>query len=431
VAAGDDDRRGVRLWELATGASLEVVPDAASARVAFSPDDQWLVVGTTDGYDVHRTGTWEQVAHLPRRVHSSPSPAAFSPDGALLAAQTSAGVVTLFETATWRPLVRLESTYLEETEAVGFTPDGGRLLVFSQAGSAVRCWDLRFLRDRLRGMRLDWDPPGRAPAEAPPAEVRVEFDAGAAEPARWLRSGQEHAAARRFDQAAADFTQALDLNPALKEARTGRGIVYACARVWHFAADDLPPPTGRAVVSDVGAQAAALQLLARDGTGYALTRARVATEVGTGRPSELMLYDASRVCTLTAEAEDAARVLGWAEQALKGDRSPWRLHVSARAQYRAGQFEAAVDRAEESLTFGRRWPGQPLNWLVLALANHHLGRGAAAQEWLATATTWQNSLSKEVGRIRCPAGLHLTDWLEFNVLLAEAELVIPRPGPKK
>src|SRR5262249_53590573 len=123
-------------------------------------------------FRVWEPGTWRPVRQIP-----GGRPAAFAPDGKVLAVAASLTSIRLFATATWRPLARLEGpdADLIDEKGVAFTPDGTRLLV-SYAGGSIRIWDLRRIRARLAEAGLDLDLPAYPPA--PPRgdvkPVRVE-----------------------------------------------------------------------------------------------------------------------------------------------------------------------------------------------------------------------------------------------------------------
>src|SRR5262249_58150654 len=90
----------------------------------------------------------------------------------------------------------------------------------------------------------------------------------------------------------------------------------------------------------------------------------------------------------------------------------WYLHALALAHYRAGQFEKAVERSQESLRADPRWGGTPLNWLVLALAHQRLGHDDEAGQWLDKATSWREKAAprSRQGQPTSPPDLSLSAW---------------------
>ena len=135
-----------------------------------------------------------------------------------------------------------------------------------------------------------------------------------------------------------------------------------------------------------------------------------------GEPSEA--YVLARTCGLAAQSPvDPARAVQWANQAIAGDQSPWYLHVLGLAQYRAGQFDEALQSFTKANV--EAWSSRELNWFGLALVHHRLGHADLARQCLDKGVQW-------LGR-ECPLGpgqptkIHPFDWLEAQVLRREAE----------
>jgi tetratricopeptide (TPR) repeat protein len=99
---------------------------------------------------------------------------------------------------------------------MGFTPDGTQLVVTASYVRAVHVWDLRAIRQRLKGMGLDWDWPEFPPAaanDAALAVVKIEVDPGhLAHPAltREQRARQEIDRCRREIEANPDSARACN-----------------------------------------------------------------------------------------------------------------------------------------------------------------------------------------------------------------------------
>ena len=116
-------------------------------------------------------------------------------------------------------------------------------------------------------------------------------------------------------------------------------------------------------------------------------------------------------------AVDLARVVQWANQALAGDQPAWYLHTLGLAQYRAGQFDQALQSFAKADV--EAWIGRGLNWFGLALVHHRLGHPDEARQCLDKGIQW---LVREG-----PPGpgqatkIHPFDWLEAQVLRRETE----------
>jgi tetratricopeptide (TPR) repeat protein len=252
-------------------------------------------------------------------------------------------------------------------------------------------------------------------------------------------ANREYQAAERFAQweaAVSACTRVLERDATNVDARTRRGQAHAALSQWDKAAADLGPTIESADCSDFWVQVACLRLLLGDVSGYQQLCRRLPqlAKEAAKNPTADQAYTASRICTLSAASPvPEPQVVIWAEQAVAVEKSAWRLHMLARAHYRAGQFDQALRRCRQSLDVEPGWPGRILNWLVLAMAHQRLGHTAEARQWLAKATSWHSGLArrKDQAAATCPMGLYFTDWLEFHVLLPEAQALIEGPAKEK
>src|SRR5262249_6553227 len=137
AATGTHNGFGVRVWDARTGGLVKkLLPEDRSNGVAFSPADRWLLITTGMEFGIWDAQTWRPVRRIPReQTGEVAAPAAFSPDGKVLAAAVSLTTVRLFDTETWRPLARLQGPDAARLDQVGFTPDGTRLLVRFTGGN--------------------------------------------------------------------------------------------------------------------------------------------------------------------------------------------------------------------------------------------------------------------------------------------------------
>jgi Flp pilus assembly protein TadD len=74
------------------------------------------------------------------------------------------------------------------------------------------------------------------------------------------------------------------------------------------------------------------------------------------------------------------------------------------AQYRAGQWQAAIAALERSMALQNG--GDAIDWLFLAMANWQLGHKGEARKWYTKATKWidkNKSQDEDLGRIRAEA----------------------------
>jgi WD40 repeat protein len=178
VATATWQGRGIRVWDGATGQSVvELLPDASSASVRFSPNGQWLAASDGSASYLWQTGTWQLLHTLPREHPDGwPGPVAFSPDSRMLAIAHSRYVVELIEPFSGKTLAVLEAPHRESLDGCAFSSDSTRLAISEE--TRVQLWDLTELRHRLQAMTLDWDTPScdrRAPmAEDQPMGILLE-----------------------------------------------------------------------------------------------------------------------------------------------------------------------------------------------------------------------------------------------------------------
>jgi serine/threonine protein kinase/WD40 repeat protein len=181
VATGGRDGGGVKVWDAQSGQLVRhLIPNERILHVTFCPQGRCLVTGTVTEFIIWEVASWQQT----RRLAWEPGVggagnAAFTPDGKLLAITVSPSVIELIDAVTWRPLARLQGPDTDPVMLPGFTPDGSRLFVVRTAGG-VRVWDLRWVREQLKSLGLDWDmppyPPETSPGDTRP--LRVEVDLG-------------------------------------------------------------------------------------------------------------------------------------------------------------------------------------------------------------------------------------------------------------
>src|SRR5262249_27898870 len=100
-------------------------------------------------------------------------------------------------------------------------------------------------------------------------------------------------------------------------------------------------------------------------------------------------YLTARASALASDGVDPARVVQVAELAGADNANiAWYLHTIGIAEYRAGCFDQAIRRLQESEQVDRRWQGQVTNWLVLGMAHYRLGHATEARQWLDRSVQW-------------------------------------------
>jgi tetratricopeptide (TPR) repeat protein len=162
---------------------------------------------------------------------------------------------------------------------------------------------------------------------------------------------------------------------------------------------------------------AALFLIRGDGEGYnRFCEGMIQRVAQTATPFEA--YILARSCALARTSPvDAARAVQWANQALASSQPAWYFHALGLAQYRAGQFDQALQSFTRANVKG--WRFADLNWFGLALVHHGLGHLDEARRCLDKGNQW---LAREgPPSPERPTQLMPQDWLEAQVLRREAE----------
>jgi WD40 repeat protein len=167
AVAGDDRGLNLNVWDLRKRALVQRWEPGEHPGGEFSPDGKWLVVGTSDEYQIREAGTW-QLRHRIKRESNEPrsAPIALSPDSRVAAMVLTPEEVQLVNLSTARRIAALRSPTQIMPRSLRFTSDGSRIAVASSTG-AVRVWDLRRIREQLAAMELDWDLPPYAPLSEP------------------------------------------------------------------------------------------------------------------------------------------------------------------------------------------------------------------------------------------------------------------------
>jgi serine/threonine protein kinase/predicted Zn-dependent protease len=233
-----------------------------------------------------------------------------------------------------------------------------------------------------------------------------------------------------LDRVLADCDQAVRLGRPTFRAFQVRGSLHAYLRQWDKAAADFGRlvellPDNNLFFRRVHAD---LLLRAGDPENYRRVRARILELARRRKLDRTGLANVAIACAQASlPAADAADVARMAQQAVDLDpRSAGLRYFLAAASYRAGQYEKAVAACNESLRLAPNWPGNRVNWPVLAMAHFRLGRRDQAKEWLDKANRWyaEQTAGQETRFV------WVTEWwydgVEFENLLDEANKVLSR-----
>jgi WD40 repeat protein/tetratricopeptide (TPR) repeat protein/tRNA A-37 threonylcarbamoyl transferase component Bud32 len=431
---------GLKVWDVATRREVLTLKDTSLIDgVAFSPDRRRLAGASFDDtVQVWDAATGNVVHTL--RGHTQPVlGVAFSPDSRRLASCGGAGIskpgeVKVWDAASGQELLTLHG-HTEAVNRVAFSPDGRRLASASN-DRTVKVWDATEETPEARQARLarcDKPDPGWHLQEAEAAdgakqEYAVQFHlkylAGAEgeAPPFYARRGRLYLRLGQGDKAVADFSRAIEKVPEDVGAWRDRASAYAVLGQWDKAEADLSRAVELAPENWRECnRLARVRLAAGNADGY---RAACAT-----------LLQRLEKITNPFEAQDIVWTLALAPGAVADAAQPLRLIEKAlatlpkndlylgrlgAASYRAGKYDAAVQRLNEAIAApGQR--GQAVDWLFLAMAQHRLGRHDEAEKALARAL----SLMDE----KAVAALSWEWRLEWKVVRDEAVTLIRPKGP--
>jgi hypothetical protein len=122
---------------------------------------------------------------------------------------------------------------------------------------------------------------------------------------------------------------------------------YILRSQWDNAAAEYAEADWARPLDDDALAYAGLFLIRGDGEGYnCFCQAMIQRAAPTETPWEA--YVLARTCALARKSPvDPARAVQWANQAVAGDHHPWYFHALGLAQYRAGQFDQALQSFTE------------------------------------------------------------------------------------
>jgi WD40 repeat protein/serine/threonine protein kinase len=379
-ATGEDDPKltGVPLEALGP----EFVPGVGSGNfAATSPDGRLvaLLAGPKHRAVAQSGGTTVEVRERASGQlrftlvgHSSNiSCLIFSPDGRRLATASDDRRIKLWDVTTGREVFTLRG-HTGGVHSLAFSPDGNRIVSGAIEGTA-RVWDGAPLPDEI------------LQAHETRFQQKLKRIGELGQETDELNRAEVLAMSGQLARAADLLRQAVERRPDDLQLRLRWADLLARDGQWDLAASAF----AKAVTAQPGALGLwRLHLLALLSSGN-FDGYRGAVKDLIGR------FGAT---TNPAEANNVAWFCTWAPNALDDLNAPVRLAETAMSRYpesrrqdlldtlgavlyRAGRFEEAVKRLDESVQAGKRG-GAPEDWAYLAMAHHRLGHGEEAHRWL-------------------------------------------------
>jgi WD40 repeat protein/Flp pilus assembly protein TadD len=403
-----------RLWSVATGQPL--TPPLKHQKyvyaVAFSPDGKTVLTGS--GEEDRGSGEarlWSaatgQPLAPPLKHQGKVTAVAFSPDGKTVL--TVNGVEARLWDCSGVVAGKVERITLWVQVLTGTELD--------QSG-AVRVLDAETWQQRRRQLKVRGGPPtflGARPLT--PQEQAARHRAALVV---W-HDGQTDYNIRSRQWFAAQFhLQCLiRLEPGNSRHFGRRGYVHAEQGQWQQAAADF----ARAIDLDQNAPwalngLAAVRLAVADEAGYRSVCATFLKRFGqTTDPREANTI--AWTCVLTPKAvADLTRPVLLAEKAVASNpRDANSLNTLGAALYRAGRFEEAVRRLDEAIK-ARGKSGSVWDWIFLAMAHQRLEHAAEARRWLDKVVTFLDKNSQLV------QSWGWEDRLQVSRLRREAETLV-------
>jgi WD40 repeat protein/Flp pilus assembly protein TadD len=404
VTVSDD--KTAQLWEAATGT---LVPTPAQIRYGygkqfwpptFSPDGRLLALATPDGVRVWDTATGDPVTP-PLRLPDGAASAAFSPGGDRLLTAGDDGAARVWSLAA---ADRDAGAFLQMAEVLG--------CVRAQPGGGTA----PLAPDELRSAWSAWHSGSPKDLTAPASDVA----AWHAEAARTCEK------ARQYEGALVHLERVAAQDPDEPNIEDRRGRACAQLARWPEAAAHFEQATLRGH-DQAGPwyRHALLRLHLKDHSGYQRACAAALERFGAA-PDLVAVQLAAWTCVLgVAAKDDAVRALAAAQRAaLAEPKNHARLLTVGAALYRAGRFDDAVRKLDEST---KVWGKDDTvwDWLFLAMSHHRLGQHRLAEGYWTKASRWMDQAG---GRTPATA-LSWSNQMELSLLRREAEALLDGKNP--
>lgn len=194
---------------------------------------------------------------------------------------------------------------------------------------------------------------------------------------------------------------------------------YILRSEWDKAATEYAKADLSSPLNDSAFTNACLFLIRGDREGYdRFCQDMVQRATQSKAPAPFEAFILARTCAVAPKSPvDPARAIAWANQALASGQPGWYFHALGLAQYRAGQFDQALQSFTKADV--ESWANRDLNWFGLALVHHRLDHPDEARQCLDKGIRWLERYgSPGPGQ---PGKIPPNDWVEAQLLRREAE----------
>ena len=417
---------GLRLWDAQTGRLIHDFPELprhVCHGAVFSPDGRWILALGDEGIVLI-----DAVTGKPRKLKRELGPMygdgmTFSPDSKTIALVTAVGAVSLIDVNDGEEVARFEDPEQAKAFYFTFSRDGSYLAVSVQGSAAIRVWDIRGIRRRLRELKLDWksESSQESPASEPkdiPNRLEPAFRVDRGNLDHWMQdprsiqialpNGYREALAKRptsaegrhlrahllaslgrHDEAEVDFSAAISANPEDIHLYEARGKTRLALGDSEAGASDIEEALRRGGQSGETAVRIALAL---NNSAWSLARAPKSDE------------DARKAVSLARRAV-----------ALSMNNSLY-LNTLGVALYRVGKDSEAIPILERSLA-ENGGESDAFDLFFLAMTNHRRGMSAEARGYYDRALLWR----REHKQLQ-------NQWnAELDIFEAEARALLDQP----
>jgi eukaryotic-like serine/threonine-protein kinase len=220
------------------------------------------------------------------------------------------------------------------------------------------------------------------------------------------------------------FLRMVGLRPADAELWIARGRLHALRGDWEQAFEDFQGVMNSLPAQEEWIEYGALCLLTGRTEHYQHVCRHLERLAG-HRSDGFAQYVLSMSCALSPDSGiDSSRLVQWGASGVRHSSAPWCQRALALAQYRAGRYEEALWRLEQSdqQQAAGSTIGSTLNGLVSAMVLQRLDRSEDARTRLTSALSYITQRTP-LNRLQ-PAPLRALHWLQAQVLLRESQTLV-------